>query len=118
MLKPDLVAPSNLRLAAAGTGTAVYRGVTGTSFAAPLVSGALALLKQKCPTCSPFALKALLMNQAHRSVRYEDGSRLGAPVSSMGAGEMDVEPRQPVDRPRDGQPGLATHVWQRNCSDS
>lgn len=46
MVKPDLVAPSGLNLAASGSGTAWYSGVTGTSFSAPLVAGAIALLKE------------------------------------------------------------------------
>jgi len=93
MVKPDLVAPAGLNLAAAGSGTGNYRKITGTSFSAPLVAGALALLKEKCGTvCSPFALKAILMNNAYNHVRYYNSSQAGegAPVSWMGAGELQI----------------------------
>ena len=63
MIKPDLVAPSGLSLAASGSGFQTYSKITGTSFSAPLVAGAIALLHEKCDRkCSPFALRALLMN--------------------------------------------------------
>jgi subtilisin family serine protease len=89
MIKPDLVAPSGLRLAAAGTGSGFYSKVTGTSFSAPLVAGAVALLKEKCGSiCSPFSLKAILMNNANPNVRYTADSDQGSPVSLSGAGEM------------------------------
>lgn len=89
-IKPDIVAPSGLRLAAAGTGSAVYRSITGTSFSAPIVAGGLALLKERCPFCSPFALKSILMNNVNQNVRYQKFQREGAPLSLMGAGELDV----------------------------
>ncbi|CAB9525907.1 Subtilisin-like serine protease [Seminavis robusta] len=91
MLKPNLVAPSGLTLAAAGTGTSRYRDIQGTSFSAPLVTGAVALILERCPDCSPFAVKSLLMNNAKRSVRYHNDSTALSPVTLSGAGELQVE---------------------------
>jgi subtilisin family serine protease len=89
-LKPDLSAPGQMPLAAAGTGSRSTIRV-GTSFSAPLVAGAAALLKEKCPNCSPLAIKALLMNNAYRNIRYFDGSDKSAPVTLGGSGELRVD---------------------------
>ena len=70
LLKPDITAPSGLSLAAVGTGNGMMTNVEGTSFSAPLIAGTAALVKERCPTCSPFALKAILMNNARRHVQY------------------------------------------------
>jgi Subtilase family len=90
MIKPDLVAPSGLSLAAAGTGQGRFESITGTSFSAPLVAGTIALLIEKCgrDVCSPLALKSLVMNNAYPDVRYTSDDDTGAPVSWMGAGEL------------------------------
>ncbi|MCA2971851.1 MAG: S8 family peptidase, partial [Acidobacteriaceae bacterium] len=45
-----------------------YIRVSGTSFAAPLVSGAAALLLAKTPTLTPDAIKARLMRTARKNV--------------------------------------------------
>ncbi|CAB9524247.1 Subtilisin-like protease 2 [Seminavis robusta] len=99
-LKPDISAPSGLTLAAFGTGTDFYRGVQGTSFAAPVVAGALSLVKERCPSCSPFALKSILLNNAKRHVQYNtvdvpisDTSLPDddAPNSLVGAGEVQLD---------------------------
>eukprot|EP00977_Amphora_coffeiformis_P019902 scaffold7586_cov174-Amphora_coffeaeformis.AAC.5 len=91
-IKPDLVAPGGpYDLAAAGTGSIYHKGIEGTSYSAPLVAGAAALIKQRCPECSPFAIKSILMNNARRDIKYTtvDRNKL-APISWAGAGELQV----------------------------
>jgi Subtilase family len=99
-LKPDISAPSGLTLAAFGTGTEFNEAVQGTSFAAPVVAGALAVIKERCPSCSPFTLKAILMNNAKRHVQYHTADQPmsntslpvdDAPNSLVGAGEVQLQ---------------------------
>ena len=90
LLRPDIVAPSGLKLAAAGTGTFRYRKIEGTSFSAPLVAGAAALVMERCPDCSPFAIKALLMNNANRATTYSSNNPELSPVTLSGAGELQM----------------------------
>jgi hypothetical protein len=92
LLKPDLSAPGTLRLAMVGTGDQ-YATTAGTSFAAPLVAGAAALLRQHCPECDPFAIKCLLMNTADRGVMYsgDEGEDRLAPVTRMGSGMLRLD---------------------------
>lgn len=87
-LKPDIAAPSGSAAAVAGTGNG-YQVAFGTSFSAPIMAGAAALLKERCPQCSPFAIKAILMNTADRNiVDYFTGEP--APLSSGGSGEVRI----------------------------
>jgi hypothetical protein len=89
-LKPDLSAPGGSLIAAsAGSGRGGSE-TRGTSFSSPFVAGAAALILEKCPTCSPFAVKALLMNNADRDVRYFLDDELLAPLSWAGNGELQV----------------------------
>lgn len=115
-LKPDISAPSGLTLAAFGTGNEFFNTVQGTSFAAPLAAGAAVLIKERCPACSPFTLKAILMNNAKRHVQYHtintpvveeqananatqanathvgnDGPKDDAPNSLVGSGEIQLQ---------------------------
>lgn len=92
ILKPDISAPGTLPLALVGTGDQYFL-TTGTSFAAPLVAGAAALLRQHCPMCDPLAIKSILMNTADRNVLYSDaeGEERMAPVTRMGSGMLRID---------------------------
>lgn len=94
-LKPDVVAP----------GTSIYSAFQvnddygvfyslaqfglsdGTSFSAPLVAGAAALLKQAHPSWTPARIKSALVNTANTSVL--DGAT-AALILGMGGGRVDV----------------------------
>ncbi len=78
-LKPELVAPgASITSTMPGGGEA---SLSGTSMAAPHVSGAAALLLQARPGLSPEALKSLLMTTAHD---------LGQGLFAQGTGRIDV----------------------------
>jgi subtilisin family serine protease len=88
-LKPDVSAPGfNITSAAVGTGDE-GADLSGTSMAAPHVSGAAVLLRQLHPTWSPAKIKAQVMNQATRNMKNND---LSTPVSAtiMGSGRIQV----------------------------
>jgi uncharacterized protein (TIGR03437 family) len=61
-----------------------YTSVTGTSFAVPMVAGAVALVKQKNPRLTPAQLKSAVVNSA---ADVNDGSG-AAGVNSVGAGGL------------------------------
>jgi minor extracellular serine protease Vpr len=86
-LKPDISAPGfDILSTAAGTGTEGVK-LSGTSMAAPMVSGVAALLRQIHPTWTPSRIKAVMMNQATRDVANNDLSK-PAPATVMGAGRV------------------------------
>jgi len=109
-LKPDLVATGSSATSYNGLllatqdydpnsflfSTTRYVGGAGTSFAAPLVAGAAALVKQKHPGWSPAQIKAALVNTANQSVTMNDGSGNGTGIADpidaqwVGAGRLDV----------------------------
>lgn len=88
-LKPDISAPgSAIEAAAVGTGNEAV-ALSGTSMAAPHVSGVATLLRQLHPNWRPAQIKGALMNQAVRNLK---DNTLNAPVSAtvMGAGRVDA----------------------------
>lgn len=88
-IKPDIVAPG-ANITAAGTDGFLYRSMTGTSMAAPHVTGSVALLAQQHPDWGPAQFKAALTSTAQP---LPDVSAYVA-----GAGRVDVgrATRQPV----------------------
>ena len=88
-LKPDISAPgSAIQAAAVGTGNEAV-ALSGTSMAAPHVSGVAVLLRQLHPTWSPAQIKAVLMNQANRNL---NNNTLTTPVPAtvMGSGRVEA----------------------------
>ena len=88
-LKPDISAPGfNIAAAAVGSGNEAAE-LSGTSMAAPHVSGVATLLRQLHPSWNPAQIKGVLMNQANRNMKFND---LTSPVSAqvMGSGRVDA----------------------------
>ncbi|MGC4054849.1 MAG: S8 family peptidase [Paludibaculum sp.] len=79
IVKPDIVAPGNLIMSLRTPGSTLdrtypdsvvdgsYARLSGTSMAAPMVSGAAALMLQRTPGLSPDTVKARLMKTASKS---------------------------------------------------
>jgi minor extracellular serine protease Vpr len=94
-IKPELVAP----------GTSIYTATQrydpngdlydpsgyaiadGTSFAAPIVAGAIAMVKQKNPGFTVAQLKSAVVNTASTGIQDEGPAR----VTAVGAGKLDAE---------------------------
>jgi hypothetical protein len=91
-IKPDIGAPgaSVSAIATTGTGTEAFGGTSG---AAPMVSGAAALLVQAFPLRSPLEIKAMLMNRAETNVYTNPATLPGelAPITRIGGGEVRVD---------------------------
>jgi hypothetical protein len=89
-VKPEITAPGEGIVAAAvGSGNRSF-ALSGTSMAAPHVSGAAALLVDLRPKWKPEEIKAVLMNQAKRAVSARGIQP--APAMFMGAGRLRVTP--------------------------
>lgn len=82
-IKPDVVAPG---VEIDSTIPKGYLSLNGTSMAAPHVSGAVALIKQRHPDWSPEQVKAALMNTAKP---LSQGGKI-LPAYEQGAGRIDV----------------------------
>ena len=92
LLKPEIGAPGASVSAVAGTGTGT-EPFGGTSGAAPMVSGAAALLQGAFPSRSPLELKAVLMNTAETDImnRPEVFGGYIAAITRIGGGEVRVD---------------------------
>ena len=91
-IKPEIGAPGASVSAEVGTGDG-ETAFGGTSGAAPMVSGAVALLLQAFPHRSPVQIKAMLMNSANTTVYTNPALLPGglAPITRIGAGELRVD---------------------------
>lgn len=91
-IKPDIGAPGASVSAEAGTGT-LATPFGGTSGAAPMVSGAAALMLQARPGLSPAEIRSLLMNTAETQIFTNPVLLPGAlaPITRIGGGEVRVD---------------------------
>ncbi|WP_276313852.1 S8 family serine peptidase [Solihabitans fulvus] len=97
--KPDLAAPGTTILSAGvGSGS---RGTTktGTSMAAPHVSGIAALVRQVHPDWTPEEVKAALMDTAAGDVRSGDDAATGVVETPMRVGSGRIDARAAVQTP-------------------
>ena len=74
----------------AEAGAHYYGGAIGTSFAAPVVSGSLALLKQMFPTVGNHELAARLLTTANKTGIYSDSSIYGQGLLDLDAATRPV----------------------------
>jgi subtilisin family serine protease len=88
-LKPDVTAPGVSVISADGGTTWGAKGLSGTSMAAPAVTGVAALIKQAHPTWSPRDIKAAIVGTA-------SPTRV-SPFDMRGAGAGLAQPRRAVD---------------------
>ena len=91
-IKPEIGAPGASLSAEVGTGEG-ETAFGGTSGAAPMVTGAAALLMQAYPNRSVMQLKAMLMNSAETALYTNPALLPGqlAPITRVGAGELRVD---------------------------
>ncbi|QPF73325.1 S8 family serine peptidase [Roseateles sp. DAIF2] len=91
-LKPEIGAPGASISALTGTATG-EEAFGGTSGAAPVVSGAAALLLQKFPAATVSEIKSRLMNSATTTVYTNPATQPGvlAPITRIGGGEVRVD---------------------------
>ena len=86
--KPDIAAPGSYITSAAvatGNGSVTF---SGTSMAAPYVTGSAALVIQSHPSYTPAQVKSALVNTANHDVRTESGDVYA--VDRVGAGRVDT----------------------------
>ncbi|MBY0373365.1 MAG: S8 family serine peptidase, partial [Bryobacteraceae bacterium] len=100
LIKPEIVAPgTDLYMAAQNFDPngglydpSGYTVSQGTSFAAPMVAGAAALVKQRFPNATPATVKSILAGStdARLSDVNNTGNRVDARVLSVGGGRLNV----------------------------
>lgn len=96
-IKPDIVAPGQDIYSAAETSTPSgeiydstgFTSADGTSFSAPHVAGAVALLLQKHPKWTPAQVKETLTETADTNVLTDPGQNV-PPVMDVGAGLLNI----------------------------
>ena len=90
-IKPDIGAPGASMSAEVGTGDE-ETAFGGTSGAAPMVSGAAALVLSAKPTLKPWEVRVLLMNNSETDIFVNPVKQPGylAPITRIGGGEVRV----------------------------
>lgn len=93
IFKPDITAPG-INILAGSTPDAIssvsgefFAFLSGTSMAAPHISGVAALLKQGHPDWSPAVIKSALMTTAHQDITLSDGTTPAIPFD-FGSGHI------------------------------
>ena len=91
-VKPEIGAPGASVSAVVGTGTGTA-AFSGTSGAAPMVTGAAALLKQAFPGRTGAEIKAVLVNTGDTNIMNKAAIFGGtlAPITRIGGGEVRVD---------------------------
>jgi len=89
-LKPDIAAPGADIFTASSTSTRGFELMSGTSFAAPHVAGAAALVKQLHPTWTPDQVKSALMSSADPVFSTSKKTDLAGALAG-GAGRVNVD---------------------------
>jgi hypothetical protein len=91
-IKPDIGAPGASISAIAGTGFG-EEAFGGTSGAAPMVTGSVALMLQKYPERPWYEIKSVLMNTAETDIFLNAVALPGvlAPITRIGGGEVRVD---------------------------
>lgn len=92
IIKPEIGAPGASVSAISGSGTGV-EPFSGTSGAAPMVTGAAALVKDAYPDRGPLEIKAVLVNTAETGIMNKAAFLGGglAPIARIGGGEVRVD---------------------------
>ncbi len=67
-----------------------YAGVSGTSYAVPMVAGAVAIVKQKFPNLTPAQLKSAVVNTATTANLIDIDGTSNPRVNAVGAGKLSV----------------------------
>jgi uncharacterized protein (TIGR03437 family) len=97
-IKPDLLATGSTMYMATQSydplsamfGADGYLSANGTSFSAPMVSGAAAIVKQLHPAFTPAQVRSALVNTTTHDVTMEEYNGDIADIRSLGAGKLDA----------------------------
>ncbi len=101
--------------------TLPYRHASGTSMAAPHVTGVAALIKAQFPDATPLGIKNLIFNAADPKASLEGLVSTGARLNAANAVTCSNEPQVWIDRPVPGfaaVPGdpIEVRVLASNCA--